>query len=135
MFIGCNVGSSHRCCHEHIEESLLVVFKRTYDGAQGGIARFGSGLSHLHLHLVVKCCKKVHPSVTSSFGTVDDGEVGLQVHGLAVISRHLGRAIYDGSTEFQHGWVGKSLEYDFITDAVCISVRYGNAYFFIFHKI
>ena len=122
-----------RSSHQHVITIVLVVFHGALQGFEGGQSCLFRWFAHVHLHILIKGGQKVELSVLGLFGTVDDGEVALNVEGIAVVGRNLGRPIDNRRTQFEHSRLGKSLEYHFVTYAVCISVCDGHTWFCIFH--
>ena len=66
---------------------------------------------------------------------IDDAEIGLNIHCLAMIGSHLWRAIYYRCTQFHHSRIRKSLQYDFVSHSIDIPVGDTNPYFsVVFHE-
>ena len=135
IVVGRHVCIVHRTCYEHVVQLAAEVGHGTVESLQCSLTRLLGRSAEFHLHLIVKACEQIDTSVLRIFGTVDYAEVGLYVHSLAMIGSNLGRTVDDGSAQFQHLRLSKGFKNEFVSDTVGIAVRYGNAYFSIFHCI
>ena len=117
-------------CHQHVDKPLAIVGQGALEGVQCSFSCLFGGLAQLHLHLVVHTGEDIQLLFLCLGGIVDDGKVGRAINSLAVIGRHLGRAIYDGDTEVQHGGVFKGFEDDLVAHSVHIAVGDAHSQFF-----
>ena len=135
VVVGRHVGVVDRTGYKHIVQLASEVGHGAVESLQCSFARLLSRCANLYLHLVVEASKQIDASVLSVFCAVDDAEVGLDVHRLTMIGGNLRRTVDDRSTKLQHLRLSKGFKDEFVSDTVGIAVRYGNAYFSIFHCI
>ena len=128
-----SVAVAHRACHKHVEASFVKVFQCFFHGHSGRSERVGCLVAHVHLYLLIEACQHVYASLACFLGAVYNAEVRLNVERLAVICRSLRRTVNYRNAQVEHLRFGESLENKFVSYAVSVTVRYGNAYFFIFH--
>ena len=130
-----HTGRINRASHKHVEELAAEVGHGTVENLEGSLTRLLCRYAEVYLYLVVETGKEVDTSVLCVFSLVDDAEVGLCVHCLAVIGSNFGRTIDDGGAKLQHLRLGKGFKNKLVSDTVGIAMRYGNAYFSIFHCV
>jgi len=75
---------------QYVDQSGTVLCQGTFQCIQGGTSGLLRRLGKLHLHFVVGAVDHAELPVGGFRGRVDDAEVRLQLHGFAVIGRHLG---------------------------------------------
>ena len=124
---------SLRTSHEHVEQSFAEVLQSPFRSLFGSPARVFRPGAHVHLHLLVEASQHVYPSLASLLRIVYDAEVSLYVESLPVICGYLWRAVDYRNAQVEHLRFGECLENKFIPYAVSVTVRYGNAYFSVFH--
>ena len=90
VFLWLGVGRFHGSSHEHVVKVLYQILLRTSHRLTGSLSRLIGWLSELHLHIIIKRCQQVQPSVACLFSTIDGGELCFQMQGLAMEGSHLG---------------------------------------------
>ena len=123
----------YRCGNEHVEELVAVVGHGSVKCLDGCRTRFLSRHAHVNLYLLVYGWQEVDSSIFSIFCFLDDGELGRQIHRLAVISCHFRRTVDDRGTILQHLWLTECLKNEFVSDTVGISVSDGHSNLFAVH--
>ncbi len=84
-----------RTGHQHVDQAVLIVGQCLVQGLDGGEVGLRRRYTQLHLDFLVKDRQHVHSAVLRLGGSVDDAEIGIDAQRVAVISRHLGRPIYN----------------------------------------
>ena len=124
----------HGCHHEHVEEPVLEVGYGAVYAFYGGAARVLRWHAEVHLHLVVVGGEQVEPAILGFRGVGDDAErVAVEAEGVAMVRRHLGRAIDYWRAQVEHGRCLERLEDKLISNAVCVTVGQCHAYFSLVH--
>ena len=80
----------YRQTHDGVDQSLGLVGEGAVQCGECGPAALGGGAAHLHLHLLVEGGQQVHTVFLGVLCRLDDGEVGVQFIGLAVVGGHFG---------------------------------------------
>ena len=84
-----------RTGYQYVEMLTSEVGHGLVESLECCVARLLCRRTKLHLHFSVKACQHVYASVLCVRSIVDDAEVGLQVHSLAMVCCYFGGAIYN----------------------------------------
>ena len=122
-----------RCCHQHIIQIVSEVGHGSVECLHRSLSRLLCRHTHVHLHLLLDSRQKVDASFLGVFGLLDDGELRGQVHGLAVVGCHLGRAIDDRRAKLQHLGLCKGFKDQFVSDTIGISMGESHPDFLVVH--
>lgn len=117
-----------------VEESFFVVAHGLFDGGESSLPALGRWLSEFYLHLIpFQAINEVQAAVDDVGGVQNGGEVGGEVHCLAVVGSYLGRAVDNRDTKLEHGRITENLEDCFVAYSVDVALSDGDDNLFVLH--
>ena len=86
-----------RSRNQYVEYPFRVIVQRSFQGRQSCLSGLHGRFGQFHLQFLFRAIDDVQPSVLNIRRRIDDAEIGLNVHCLAMVCGHLGRTVYDRS--------------------------------------
>ena len=121
--------------YQHINQTVTIILQCSFQRIQSRFTGFRSSLGHFHFQFIFRTVQDVQFTFLCICRSIDDAEVGRNIHRLAMKGCYLRRTIHNRCAQFQHRSISEGFQDDFVSYPIDISVGDTHFYFsIVFHE-